>query len=222
MITRALVLTSSGIWLRHPRLYGIETIIVRGAGGGGSWPTGSGNGYGGGGGGASRTERRIAAYELPEEVSYQVGIGGAGGNSSNRNGGNGGDTWFGDFILVSGGLGATTTAPGRGGNGMFRGGMGGTPSGRGESVTSGVVDYMAGGGGGSGGGGGTGGGSGFVPGGTSYPQLWQTGQSGGGGNQRAAGGYPAGGGGGGNATGTPAGRGADGLLTIIEYLHSEE
>ncbi|MHD0301819.1 glycine-rich domain-containing protein [Rhodococcus erythropolis] len=221
MISRALVLTESGIWVKHPRLQAVETIICRGAGGGGSWPAGTGNGYGGGGGGASRTDRRIGAFELPDEVEYQVGVGGNGGNSTNRNGGNGGDTWFGKLILVSGGLGASTTAPGRGGDGIFRGGMGGTPTGRGESVTSGVIDYMAGGGGGSGGGGGTGGASGFVPGGTSYPQLWQTGQSGGGGNQRAAGGYPAGGGGGGNATGTPAGRGADGLLTIIEYLHEE-
>lgn len=221
MIQRTQVLTESGVWVKHPRLFAIDRIIVKSAGGGGSWPSGNGNGYGGGGGAISFTKRRIGEWELPATVDYQVGVGGAGATSASRVGADGGDTWFGDFIHSGGGRGATSVSPGLGGFGMYRGGMGGMPTARGESVSTGVISFGSGAGGGSGGGGGTGGASGFVPGGVSYPNLWQTGMCGGGGNQRAAGGFPAGGGGGGNAPSVPAGRGANGLLTIIEYLYEE-
>lgn len=217
MIVNALVLTTSGVWVKPPRLFAIHRIIARSAGSGGSWPAGNGNGYGGGGGAASYTKNPIGEWELPAEVEYEVGVGGLGGNSSNRNGGNGGDTWFGNFIRVSGARGATTTAPGVGGNGMYRGANGGLPGQPGGSASSGPVDYSAGGGGG----GTLGGASGSVTGGTSNPPLWQTSQSGGGGPSGQRGGFPAGGGGRGIAPGTPAGAGADGLLTIIEYILEE-
>lgn len=221
MITRVHVLTDSGVWVKHPRLFAIHRIVARGAGGGGSWPTGSGNGHGGGGGGASYTKRAIGEWELPDSVDYEVGVAGSGGNESKRSGGNGGDTWFGDFIRVGGGQGASTTTRGLGGFGMYRGGNGGQSGQPGESISSGPVDFSAGGGGGAGAGGFLGGASGYVPGGASYPALWQTSQSGGGGSTGNAGGFPAGGGGGGKDPNFAGGKGAGGLLTIIEYILEE-
>lgn len=218
--SRLVVFTASGTWTKDPKLYAIR-IVGRGAGGGGSWPAGSGNGYGGGAGGASKTQRRIAARELPATVDVVIGAAGVGGNSSARNGTSGGDCWFGSFLRVGGGKGATTTSAGVGGEGVYRGGNGGNPGSAGQSKPLRPSDYLSAPGGGAGGGS-TGGSSGAVPANTSLPILWQTTQSGGGGNSGAVGGFPGGGGGGGQAPSVPAGAGGGGCITVIEYLYDEE
>ncbi|MFF1946893.1 hypothetical protein ACFVWF_32670 [Rhodococcus qingshengii] len=218
--SRLVVFTASGTWTKDPKLYAIK-IIGRGPGGGGSWPTGNGNGYGGGGGGASKTQRRIAARELPATVDVVIGPPGVGGKSSSRNGTSGGDCSFGTFLRVGGGKGATITSVGMGGDGVDRGGNGGTPGSAGQSKPLRPSDYLRAPGGGAGGGS-TGGSSGVVPAGQSSPTLWQTTRSGGGGNSGGAGGFPGGGGGGGQAPSVPAGSGGGGCITVIEYLYDEE
>lgn len=215
------VFTESGPWVKHPRLYAIE-LVARAPGGGGSWPAGTGNGHGGGAGGVSRTAHRISARDLPDTVEVTIGAPGAGGNATTRAGGDGGTVTFGDFMRVEGGTGASTTAPGIGGLGIYRGGNGGYAGQPGESKPLRTGDFLAAPGGGAGGGGYTGGGSGDVPAGRSAPILWQTTRSGGGGNSGQPGGFPGGGGGGGTAPSTPAGQGAWGAITVIEYRYDEE
>lgn len=165
--SRLVTFTTSGTWTKDPKLYAIK-IVGRGPGGGGSWPAGNGNGYGGGGGGASKTQRRIAARELPDTVDVVIGPPGIGGKSSSRNGTNGGDCSFGTFLRVGGGKGATTTSAGAGGDGVDRGGNGGTPGSAGQSKPLRPSDYLRAPGGGAGGGS-TGGSSGVVPAGQSSP-----------------------------------------------------
>lgn len=218
--SRLVVFTASGTWTKDPKLYAIK-IVGRGAGGGGSWPAGTGNGYGGGAGGASKTQRRIAARDLPATVAVTIGPAGVGGNSSSRNGTDGGDCLFGTFLRVGGGKGARTTSAGVGGEGIYRGGNGGNPGSAGQSKPLRPSDYLSAPGGGAGGGS-TGGSSGAVPPNTSLPILWQTTQSGGGGNSGTSGGMPGGGGGGGQAPSVPAGSGGAGCITVIEYLYDEE
>ncbi|WP_194838255.1 hypothetical protein [Nocardia sp. XZ_19_369] len=185
--------STNDTWHKPPELESVE--VIERAGGGG------GNATNGGGGGAAVQPRRIRASQLPDTIAIIVGPGGDLGLD-------GGPTAFGDLITAPPGLGADNG--GTGGRSNMRGGNGGGPNQPGESVTSGVVALLAGGGGGAGSGS-IGGASGLVPGGTSYPVLWQAGQTGGGGHTGQPGGFPAGGGG----AGAP---GAAGLLTLIEYL----
>lgn len=214
--------TASSTWTKDPKLYSIE-LVIRGGGGGGSWPAGNGNGHGGGGGAAVKSpKRRIPAEELPDTVTVTVGVGGLGGNATNRNGGNGGRSAFGDILEVDGGQGATTTIRGRGGQSMLSGGDGSQAGSVGGNAPVPRYSPLAGGGGGAGGGGFTGGKSSLVNGGVSSPAFWQTVQSGGGGSTGNAGGFPAGGGGGGQAPNFAGGKGADGCVTVIEYLYDED
>lgn len=219
---RVRVYTASDTWTKDPKLYAIE-LVIRGAGAGGSWPAGNGNGHGGGGGAVVRSpKRRIPAAELPETVPVVVGLGGAGGNVTNRAGGDGGGSAFGDILETEGGKGATTASRGKGGQSMLPGGDGSQAGSAGGNALNVRYSTLAGGGGGAGGGNVTGGKSALVPGGTSNPAFWQTLQSGGGGASGAAGGFPSGGGGGGQAPNIPAGKGANGCVTVIEYLYDED
>ncbi|MEU2013123.1 hypothetical protein [Nocardia sp. NPDC019302] len=192
-----IVFTSNGTWTKPVNLQAID-LVLRGAGGGGN------STKGGGGGAAVNTRDRIPATDLPDTVAITVGAGGS-------TGADGGDSSFGDIYTAPHGNGATNG--GQGGLSFMEGGDGGAAAGQaGESVSSQVIRLLAGGGGG-GGSGASGGKSGLVAANTSSPPLWQALQSGGGGNSGSAGGFPAGGGGA-NAPG------ANGCVTVIEYIQT--
>jgi hypothetical protein len=245
--------TTNGTWYKSPLLYAIE-LVLRGAGGGGASGvrhTTVANrlpGAGGGGGGAARTERRINASQLPATVDVIVGQGGAQtayadtGDWQWKWGNDGGESSFGDILRAAGGSGGgrqleenvNWNVGGSGGLSVMRGGNGGAYGALdGQSVTSGVVTLLAGGGGGgaggpnAGGNGGSGGSSGMVPQGWEYPEFWKVLQSGGGAPGGTVAtpirtpGFPAGGGGGGFGGGGPGSRGGHGLVTVIEYLYDE-
>lgn len=187
------VYTSNTIWIKPQRLRRVA-VLVRGAGGAGSTTIG-------GGGGAAVLLDRVNPDELADVIVVGVGIGGA-------SGGDGTSSAFGD-IVAPGGAGGINGGAGGLVAGM-RGGNGGASGQPGQSATSGPVRLLASGGGGAGLGS-TGGKSGIVAAGISNPTFWQWCQSGGGGNSGSPGGYPSGGGGA-NAAG------ADGVITVIEYL----
>ncbi|MFE5699984.1 hypothetical protein [Rhodococcus koreensis] len=242
--------TTNGTWYKSPKLYAVE-LVLRGAGGGGASGvrhTLSANrqpGAGGGGGGAVRTDRRISAADLPDSVDVVVGTGGAqtatapAGDWVWNPGNPGGASTFGDILRAEGGTGGGPGGlngqliPGAGGLSVMRGGNGGALGGDGESVSSGVVSLLAGGGGGgsggpnAGGNGGSGGSSGLVPQGWEYPEFWKVLQSGGGAPGGTVAtpirtpGFPAGGGAGGYGGGGAGSRGGHGLVTVIEYLFDE-
>lgn len=242
---------ANATWTKPPKLYAIE-LVIRGGGGGGasgvrhSVAANRWAGPGGGGGGAVHSQKRIRAEDIPDVVAVTVGPGGGptayapAGDWGWIPGNHGGDSAFGEILHADGGLGggwlldlsdARAEVGGYGGFSVMRGGNGGTRlSPAGESVTSGVVSLLAGGGGGGAGGPSTGGVSGV--GGKSglssghLPVFWQTCQSGAGGvggttsnPTPGSGGFPAGGGGGGVGGGGPGLAGAAGCVTVIEYLY---
>lgn len=153
------VFTTNGTWTKPDGLTSIE-LILRGAGGGGA--TGTGNtttasrfgGAGGGGGGCVRTHRRIPATSLPTTVPVEIGVGGWGGLSAPAGGGwspggNGSDSFFGDFLRAEGGGGAPHPfTAGAGGLSVLRGGNGGAQGSNGADSTHGVISLLSGGGGG--------------------------------------------------------------------------
>ncbi len=173
-------------------------LILRGAGGGG-------NQAAGGGGGAAVDRFMVFARNIPDVVEIVVGAGGT-------NGQDGGSSSFWD-VIANGGSGADNG--GAGGLATMRGGAGGLSGTDGVSVTSSPIRLLAGGGGGAGLGK-RGGSSGpFTGPGESPAFIWETSQSGGGGNPGMPGGFPAGGG------GCGFGSGADGCVTIVEYMLGE-
>lgn len=139
---------TAGTFLYVPpdNLAGVELIVRAGGGGGASGEIDSRDeecrpGPGGGGGGCSVSPRMIRREELPDEgVQIRVGGGGGGGVPVATRGwsvgGNGDDSWFGDFVFAGGGGGGgrdsrddgtylqSLTIGGRGGYGMSRGGRG--------------------------------------------------------------------------------------------------
>lgn len=190
------VYTSDAIWTPPDRLRRVD-VLVRGGGGAGSASVG-------GGGGAAVHLERVNPDELDTTVSVIVGLGGI-------SGGGGGPSSFGS-IVAPGGAGGSNGGSGGVVAGM-RGGNGGASGQPGGAATSGPVRLLAAGGGGAGLGS-TGGRSGLVPANTGYPIFWQWCQSGSGGNSGQPGGFPSGGGG-------ANGAGADGAVTVIEYLLPE-
>jgi hypothetical protein len=249
-----IVYTANDVWTKPANCYAIY-VLVRGGGGSGasgmfhSTQNQRQPGPGGGGGGAVRTQRRIAAFQLPDTVPVTVGTGGAAPatppstDGSWTPGNNGGDSSFHD-IIARGGRGGgfalasdtpEITSGGAGGYAVYIGGTGGAQGAAGQSTSTGIlggVDLLgAGGGGGSGSGYvggsglpayGAGGASNKVPAGTSNPTFWQWCQSGGGGHGGGFGGFPSGGGGGGDGGGQVGGAGANGVVVILELLYDEE
>lgn len=209
------VYTASDTWTKPEKLVAVD-IVVRSAGGGGARVSNT-SGAGGGGGGAVRTNRRLPASRLPGTVAVTVG---AGGSPSQ----DGGTSAFGDFLAIPGGAAAQGTTPGMGGYSVLRGGFGGAAGQDGESVGDMLVDLLAGGGGGGAAGrsGGLSGKSAQFLGSDGLPLWWQWCQSGAGGRGGTAsyaggtGVFPAGGGGGGGLG--VAGNGANGCVTVLEYL----
>ena len=160
------VFTSSGTWIRPPGAKSANAIVISGGGGGGAGrkgATGTVSFGGGGGGGGSLSERNLSADLLGSTETVTVGAGGIGGasqtsNSSNgANGTAGGNSSFGNLIVVSGGGGglggtATTGTAGASSNAraMFQGGNGGSGS-NGSSTGTGGGNVTVGAGGGGGG-----------------------------------------------------------------------
>lgn len=185
--------TSDGTFTVNSDNCTVEVLVVAGGGGGGM----DGGGAGGAGGLAYSSNLSISG-----EFNVNIGQAGQGANSSSENGGQGGDSSFGDIFSVSGGGGGksryggdTGINGGSGGGGSWNNydpgaGTSGQGFAGGSAATGG--NYGTGGGGGAGGVGSSGsgyhGGSGGV--GKNYPQFATVGGS--------PAGWFAGGGGGGN------------------------
>ena len=203
---------------------GVTLIYVFGCGaggGGGASATGNVSGGGGGGGGAFGWYPKVVTPG--QNISYSVGLAGAGGVDPSGSGVDGGDTTFDNFLFRGGkgGVGGTFGTAGAGGlGGVIKplqgadggaGSIGGATSANGERT---VFAVQGNGGvpvGGSGAGGG--GGAGVGVGGTA-------GTNGGGG----AGGTGAGGGGASDGAGSPkdGGSGGGGLIQILEIKDPDE
>lgn len=195
------VYTTTSTWLKPTQLAYVK-VIVTGGGGGGAGAT---SGAGGGGGGAGGTSiKYISSSALANSVTVTIGPGGAAGASAGGAGGLGGTSSFGAHATAAGGSGAPDASGNVGGGGA--GGVG----------ASGDINMGGGGGNGAGGAANTGSGAG----GTSYhggggSGVWNAacnaGQNYGGGG---------GGGSGGGATARVGCAGAQGVVTVEEYLYN--
>ncbi len=195
--------TSNTTWTKP---LGLKYIVVEMVGGGGG---GAGSGIargqiGGGGGGGGYTRKTISSLSLSTTENIVIGTGGAGGAINGGSGTNGTTSSFGNHCSTTGGFGGVSIFS------NAQGGIGGTGIGGDINIT------------GNGGGGGAVIGNGIgVTGGSGGGSFFGGAAPGSGVDSDGLNGGPYGGGGSGgsftNATRRVGGRGADGVILIIEH-----
>lgn len=89
-----------------------HVVVIGGGGGGGTTPTAGRASGGSGGAGGAMSVAWLLVDDLPDTVDLKVGQGGAPGQpvSGLTTGGDGGESWFGDYLYAGGGKGGKNQA----------------------------------------------------------------------------------------------------------------
>ncbi len=137
------VFTASGTWNKPTNIPTNAMVLIEAWGGGGAGGdnNGSSSSSGGGGGGGEYMSRIMRATDVTSTVAVSVGSGGIA--VDNGNGGDGGNSSFGSYVVASGGKGGTSGAN----SSDAVGGRGGAPYGPGTAPNT-NGEFWSGGGGG--------------------------------------------------------------------------